>query len=199
MFKQEIRKEKEEELKEFLNKNFLNINFNERLYDTAFTHINLKAIELLCKYQWMNNKKLKRLNQENDYVKYIFDNCLYNNTFIIGLLNKYNNNYKNNSKSMVYKYLKEQLEKEKSKIIINLNNLLDELSEITYEYDIEFIFQYANKNDIILNISKKNKNGEYPISVFSFHKNFEYVKMLLEYANKNKIKININRYRMGQL
>jgi len=58
---------------------------------------------------------------------------------------------------------------------------------------VKLLIDYANKNNIILNINDKNKLGNYPL-LWSIGKDnsVEITKLLIDYANKNNIILNIN-------
>jgi len=65
----------------------------------------------------------------------------------------------------------------------------------TYNDNIEIIkllIEYANENNIILEINEKNKNERYPFIYAASNNNIEMVQLLIEYANKNDIVLKIN-------
>jgi len=51
---------------------------------------------------------------------------------------------------------------------------------------------YANKNNIILELNEKDKDGNYPLLLAIIHNNIEIVLLLMDYANKNNIILKIN-------
>jgi len=56
----------------------------------------------------------------------------------------------------------------------------------------KLLIEYANKNDIVLEINEKSKNGENPIFLSIDHNNIKMFKLLVEYSVEKKIKIIIN-------
>ena len=56
----------------------------------------------------------------------------------------------------------------------------------------KLLIEYANKNDIVLEINEKSKNGENPIFLSIDHNNIKMFKLLVEYSVEKKIKLIIN-------
>jgi len=56
----------------------------------------------------------------------------------------------------------------------------------------KLLIDYANRNDIILNIDEKDKYGDYPLLQSTFYDNIEIFKLIIEYANRNDIILNMN-------
>jgi len=57
---------------------------------------------------------------------------------------------------------------------------------------VKLLVDYVNKNNLILEINKKNKNGKHPLLSATRTNNIEITKLLIEYANKNKIILKLN-------
>jgi len=56
----------------------------------------------------------------------------------------------------------------------------------------KLIIDYANENNIILNISDKNVEGWYPLLFATSHDNNEMIQLITDYTIKNIIKLNVN-------
>jgi len=56
---------------------------------------------------------------------------------------------------------------------------------------IKLLIEYANENNIILDLNEKNKYRYYPILEAINKNNIEIIKLLILYANKNNIAFNI--------
>ena len=65
----------------------------------------------------------------------------------------------------------------------------------TYRNDIEMVkllIEYANKNNIALELNDKNIQGHNPLIWAILRNNIEMVQLLIDYANKNDIVLEIN-------
>ena len=58
---------------------------------------------------------------------------------------------------------------------------------------VKLFMDYANKNDIVFDLNKKDKNGYYLISRACYKNNNEIVKLFMDYANKNNIILILKR------
>ena len=56
----------------------------------------------------------------------------------------------------------------------------------------QLLIDYANKNNIILNIYKEKNNKDFPFLIATSNNDVGMVKLLINYANKNNIILNIN-------
>jgi len=56
----------------------------------------------------------------------------------------------------------------------------------------KLLIEYANKNNIILELNYENINGVYPLLETIIKNNSEMVKLLMEYANKNRTILKLN-------
>jgi len=57
---------------------------------------------------------------------------------------------------------------------------------------VQLLIEYANKNDIILELNNKNNDGYYPILLACYENNNKMVQLLIDYANKNNIILEID-------
>jgi len=63
---------------------------------------------------------------------------------------------------------------------------------------MKLLIDYANKNNITLELNKKTENGNYPFLLACYNNNNEMVQLLIDYAIKNNIVLELNeRYRNG--
>ncbi|OUM58665.1 hypothetical protein PIROE2DRAFT_15999, partial [Piromyces sp. E2] len=182
---QEKEKEKDleeykKEFDEFISTNYNVIDYNERLYDTAFHCKNEDAILLLSKGNWMKNqdegipyspyrctKHLKNILKNG----YSFE---FTSNFIISLLKyerkdyiKYifdiyifNNKFvtdlllfikNNNDPSLAKEYIEKKVDMERSKITVNMNKLLYMLLEENKDRN-----SYNRIENLIINYTKLN-------------------------------------------
>eukprot|EP00833_Pecoramyces_ruminatium_P017927 jgi/Orpsp1_1/1191959/evm.model.d7180000089625.1 len=57
----------------------------------------------------------------------------------------------------------------------------------------KLLIDYADENDIVLNINKQSKKKNYPLDWAVHHNNIEMVKLLMKYADDNNILLDINQ------
>jgi len=57
---------------------------------------------------------------------------------------------------------------------------------------VQLLINYANKNNIFLELNEKNNNGNYPLLWACNNNNIEMVQLLIDYANKNNIILELN-------
>jgi len=72
------------------------------------------------------------------------------------------------------------------------NLFLKLINKVNFEA-VKLLIEYANKNNIILELNAKDKDGKYPLLEVIKVKNFELVTLLIEYADKNGIILNLNK------
>jgi len=58
---------------------------------------------------------------------------------------------------------------------------------------LKLLIDYANNNNIILELNEKDKNGNYPLLLVCVSNSAEMVELLIDYSNKNNIILELNQ------
>jgi len=58
---------------------------------------------------------------------------------------------------------------------------------------VQYLIEYANKNNIILELNEKDIDGNYSLIWVIKENNNEIVQLLMDYANKNNIVLELNK------
>eukprot|EP00833_Pecoramyces_ruminatium_P012007 jgi/Orpsp1_1/1186039/evm.model.c7180000096583.2 len=143
---------------------------------------NLITSEVLCNI--INNKNITLLKRIFNYKYFDID-------FIKNILNIYRNKIKLSRvefEKLIYS--NKGLIKVNEKTIDGNYSLLTAINENVYI--VKLLIDYANENNIILELNEKNEFGDFPLLMAINKYNIEMVKLLIDYANEKNIILELN-------
>jgi len=85
-----------------------------------------------------------------------------------------------------------EIEQRYKDIIDHINAYIEEACLNNDVNKIQSLINYSNDNNIILNLNRKNEEGNYPLLIACINKNMDMIQLFIDYANKNNIILNIN-------